>query len=471
MHRLTFLSGDGLRHRALRGTAVTLGGVGGQQFLRLASNLILTRLMFPEAFGLMALIQTFMVGLQMFSDIGIGPSIIQNRRGEDPDFLNTAWTIQIIRGTILWLLSCALAWPLARFYDEPQIFWLMPVVGLSALITGFRSTKNAVANRNMQLGLQTAIALASQAAGLVVMIVLAWMTSSVWSLVIGGLVSGFLSVWAERRFLPGMTNAFRWERGAARDLIGFGKFIFISSLAGFFVNQGEKIVLGKLVSLADLGIYNIGFFMASFPAMLGSMIAGRILFPLYREIRPSESLPNRRKIRRARNLLTGSMIALFGTLAISGNFLIGFLYDPRYAAAGPMLIIMAIMQIPAALTMGNAQLLLAEGDSRRFSHLTLIQAGLNFILLFGGFWLIGMAGVLLIRGLSIIGIYPLQQIYLSRYHGTDLRRDAVFLLIGALFSAIAIWVNWDVLAEFGRVSVSLAPAVTGNWYPKNLFGG
>ncbi|MGR3522780.1 MAG: lipopolysaccharide biosynthesis protein, partial [Paracoccus sp. (in: a-proteobacteria)] len=222
---------------------------------------------------------------------------------------------------------------------------------------------------------------------------------------------------------------------------------------------------------ADLGIYNIGFFMASFPTMLGSMIAGRILFPLYREIRPSESLPNRRKIRRARNLLTGSMIALFGTLAISGNFLIGFLYDPRYAAAGPMLIIMAIMQIPAALTMGNAQLLLAEGDSRRFSHLTLIQAGLNFILLFGGFWLIGMAGVLLIRGLSIIGIYPLQQIYLSRYHGTDLRRDAVFLLIGALFSAIAIWVNWDVLAEFGRVSVSLAPAVTGNWYPKNLFGG
>ena len=450
---------------------MTLGGVGGQQFLRLASNLILTRLMFPEAFGLMALIQTFMVGLQMFSDIGIGPSIIQNRRGEDPDFLNTAWTIQIIRGTILWLLSCALAWPLARFYDEPQIFWLMPVVGLSALITGFRSTKNAVANRNMQLGLQTAIALASQAAGLVVMIVLAWMTSSVWSLVIGGLVSGFLSVWAERRFLPGMTNAFRWERGAARDLIGFGKFIFISSLAGFFVNQGEKVVLGKLVSLADLGIYNIGFFMASFPTMLGSMIAGRILFPLYREIRPSESLPNRRKIRRARNLLTGSMIALFGTLAISGNFLIGFLYDPRYAAAGPMLIIMAIMQIPAALTMGNAQLLLAEGDSRRFSHLTLIQAGLNFILLFGGFWLIGMAGVLLIRGLSIIGIYPLQQIYLSRYHGTDLRRDAVFLLIGALFSAIAIWVNWDVLAEFGRVSVSLAPAVTGNWYPKNLFGG
>ncbi|MFN3500356.1 MAG: oligosaccharide flippase family protein, partial [Pannonibacter indicus] len=75
----------------MRGTAISLAGTGGQQLLRLASNLALTRLLFPEAFGLMALIQTFMVGLQMFSDIGIRPSIIQNKRGEEADFLNTAW--------------------------------------------------------------------------------------------------------------------------------------------------------------------------------------------------------------------------------------------------------------------------------------------------------------------------------------------------------------------------------------------
>lgn len=50
------LKGDGLRSRALRGTAITLGGTAGAQFMRLLSNLILTRLLFPEAFGLMALI-------------------------------------------------------------------------------------------------------------------------------------------------------------------------------------------------------------------------------------------------------------------------------------------------------------------------------------------------------------------------------------------------------------------------------
>ena len=64
---------------------------------------MLTRLLFPEAFGLMALIQTFMIGLAMFSDLGIGPAIIQSDRGEDPDFLNTAWVMQILRGICLWL--------------------------------------------------------------------------------------------------------------------------------------------------------------------------------------------------------------------------------------------------------------------------------------------------------------------------------------------------------------------------------
>src|SRR5204863_421086 len=69
--------------------------------LRLGSNLILARLLVPEMFGLMALVNTFMMGLQMFSDVGIGPSIIQNRRGDDPAFLNTAWTIQVMRGMAL----------------------------------------------------------------------------------------------------------------------------------------------------------------------------------------------------------------------------------------------------------------------------------------------------------------------------------------------------------------------------------
>lgn len=101
--------------RVLRGGSWMVIGYGGNQALRLAANLILTRLLFPEAFGLMTLVNVILVGLQMFSDFGLVPAISQNPRGDDPDFLDTAWTIQVIRGGGLWLMTCLLAWPRRNF--------------------------------------------------------------------------------------------------------------------------------------------------------------------------------------------------------------------------------------------------------------------------------------------------------------------------------------------------------------------
>jgi O-antigen/teichoic acid export membrane protein len=106
---LSRLRGDGLVARVMRSSAFTALGYGASQAMRLASNLVLTRLLFPEAFGMMALVSVFIVGLTMFSDVGVGPSILQHRRGDDRDFLNTAWTVQVIRGGILWIMTLALA--------------------------------------------------------------------------------------------------------------------------------------------------------------------------------------------------------------------------------------------------------------------------------------------------------------------------------------------------------------------------
>ena len=93
--------------RALRSSFLAVGSYGAQQALRLASNLILTRLLFPEAFGMMALVFMVIQGLNMFSDAGVSPAIMQSKRGDDPRFLNTAWTLKVGRGVILWLCTFA----------------------------------------------------------------------------------------------------------------------------------------------------------------------------------------------------------------------------------------------------------------------------------------------------------------------------------------------------------------------------
>ena len=93
------------KRSAIRNSVITLGGYGASAAIRFGSNLILTRLLLPEQFGIMAIVNVVIVWLYLFSDIGIGPNIIQSHEGENPTFLNTAWTIQVFRGIALWLIA------------------------------------------------------------------------------------------------------------------------------------------------------------------------------------------------------------------------------------------------------------------------------------------------------------------------------------------------------------------------------
>ena len=159
--------------RVLRSASWMVIGYGGSQALRLAANLVLTRLLFPEAFGLMALVSVVSIGLSLFSDVGVGPSIAQSKRGDDPDFLNTAWTIQVTRGLLLWGLTGLIAWPMAQFYAAPELTLYLPIAGIGLMIAGFNPTRIETANRHLLVGRLTVLELTSQVIGIGTMIVLA----------------------------------------------------------------------------------------------------------------------------------------------------------------------------------------------------------------------------------------------------------------------------------------------------------
>ena len=153
------------------------------------SNLILTRILVPEIFGLMALMHAFIIGLSMFSDIGVGTSIIQNKRGNDPAFLNTAWTMQFIRGIILWLLCLIISWPVSIFYHDDRILWILPIISLTTIIAGLNSTAIFTLHKQLSVGKLTVCELGTQLISTVVMILWAWVSPSIWALIVGSLSS------------------------------------------------------------------------------------------------------------------------------------------------------------------------------------------------------------------------------------------------------------------------------------------
>jgi O-antigen/teichoic acid export membrane protein len=474
-----------LRRRVVRGSLWTLGGYGAGQVLRLGSNLILTRLLVPEMFGLMALVNIFIQGLGMFSDVGIGPSIIQSGRGDQPRFLNTAWTIQVMRGCALWLCSCIIAWPVAAFYEQPELRWLIPVAGLSALIAGFNSTALFTLNRHIQLGKATAIELISRIGGIVLMIVWAWYSRSIWPLVGGGLASAAITLALSHTILPGVRNRFCFDREAAGELFRFGRWIFISTVLSFLASQADRLVFGKNITLAELGVYSVAAMMALLPTQAILKVGSSVIFAAYSRARQDGGLAGLADVfSRARLPLLAAGGWAVSFMVVAGPAVIAFLYDHRYASAGwimQWLAVSAWLQI-LQVTCGSA--LLATGATRWVAAGNVAKLVGMLILIPLGFKIHGFVGAVVgIVGSDLlkyaVSLFAVRRCGLSAWRMdlglTLLTAGAAFLAAGAVEIALAAGLHEPADAtasvrrfvQLGFLGVSLL-AASAVWAPTLL---
>ncbi|BAZ44097.1 hypothetical protein NIES4102_11030 [Chondrocystis sp. NIES-4102] len=411
--------------QAINGTIWTMAGYGMSQALRLGSNLILTRLLVPELFGLMALVNVFIIGLTLFSDIGIRPSIIQNKRGDEPIFLNTAWTIQIIRSVGIWLGCLLIAFPVAKFYGEPRLTWLIPIVGFNTVILGFSSTSLASLSRHLEIGKLTIFEIITQSISLVVVLVWSWFNPTIWALVVGNLVSALSIVALSHRLNTGEPNTFAWNKEVIKEITTYGRWIMVSTAMTFLSSQTDRLILGKMLTLEMLGIYTIAFTISEIPRQIVIKIGSAVIFPIIsRQIDcPRPELRSKIKKQRWRLLL---VLALIMVVIVSfGDLLISKLYDERYLAATWMLPILAIGIWPIVLSETLGRCLHGLGKPQyaawgSFCRFLFIAIGLPL-----GFSQMGILGALIVISLNDIPTYLIVSYGLWREKLLCLQQDFI----------------------------------------------
>lgn len=312
----------------------------------------MTRLLIPEMFGIAAIAAMVPIILALLSDIGLGQNIVQSRRGEDPTFLNTAWSVQIIRGFLLWavaiLLSAALYManlggyvPANSVYASPALPLVIAVTSFSACISGFASTRLFTALRVLDQKRSIQVELAGQVAGLAVMITLGVITRSIWSLVASVLVSSFTTTVLSHVWMSGHPNRIQWDRDALHELLHFGKWIFVSSAVYVLAVNGDRIILGGLVDAHMLGLYAIAAMMVGAVEAGLSKLVSSVSLPAFSEIVRKE--PDRLREVYYRLRVPCDLVLLFmaGFLFATGHLIVEMLYDPRYLSAGHMLQVLA----------------------------------------------------------------------------------------------------------------------------------
>jgi len=428
-----------LKRRSLRSGAWTFAGYGLGTTIRFAGNLLLTRLLTPDLFGLMAIATIVIVGLSMFSDMGVRPMIVRSGRGDDPLFLNTAWVLQIYRGMLLCLIGFGLSLapiiagrvgivPINSVYADPRLPSVIASVSITLLIGGFNSTKIHEAYRQVALARVTVMEIAALIASLLCMFGWIAFDRSIAALIAGSISASAVRMLLSHIWLPGTANHWQWEKSAFRELFHFGKWIFISSLLSFMVSNGDRLVLGGLVSSTLLGVYMIAsMIIGSVETVLMAVIGG-VMYPALSEIVRERPDTLRSNYYQMHAIVAGFCYFCCGILVISGPALIGLLYDPRYAQAAWMMQILAASMMIYPLQIA-IQSFVALGMPKLQSHIVALRLVALALAMPLGFRFFGLAGALWGIVASQYVCLPITIFYSVRNRLFDLRKELLLLPI------------------------------------------
>ena len=428
-----------LQARVLRGSLWTGAGYAGEQLLRLGGNLIVTRLLFPEAYGWMALTWAVITGLELVSELGIRESIVQSERSTEPAFLDTLWTLQLVRGVLLWIVACALALPVSLFYQAPELAWLIPCTALTLPLGGLGATRLFAQGRELQLGRASAIDLGAQALTVAVMILWAWWRPSVWALAAAPVAGAALRAFASHALSGGFRHRLHASREALAQTLRIGRFVGVSTALGFVASQSDRLMLGRLISPETLGVYTVAFFLSEGAAQLSVRLAKQVLHPAFRKAAVAGTLAA--DYRSARRRLAWLVLPVAGAVAVRGSLLVGLLYDERYAQAGWMLELLALRIASSALLPPAAAALLALGDARTEMRAAALRACWLLVSLPLGWLLAGLPGAVAAVAVCDLVRLPVLWLGLARHGLLDVKAelaDLGWLAAGAALAWLAL---------------------------------
>jgi O-antigen/teichoic acid export membrane protein len=367
----------------LKGTAWTIGSYIVIQLLRLVINVVLSRLLAPELFGIMLIVYSLRLGLELISDVGIGQNIIYNENAEDPAFYNTAWTMQFFRNTVLSVVFLAAAVPMAKIYQTPVLVYVVPITAFGLVISGLTSVGKTIAQKRLQvvkLSIFDTIMMVIYAAA---HIIAAYLSPTIWALVYGGLFASAMSTIGSYFLLSDVKQRFYLSKRYFWEIIDFGKWIFLSSIVVYLSTYIDRLYLGKVISLELVGIYGIARSLSDLTGNLVLRLGNAVLFPFI----ASHSQAPRAELHRQLAPLRFKFLLLaslgFSFFVAGADIVIKILYDERYHAATWMLPILVIGSWFSTLATINESTLLGLGKPSysAFSNSS------KFVFLLVGLWL------------------------------------------------------------------------------------
>lgn len=331
------LSEDSLKAKVFRGGFWLGGGNTAEQAARFGRNMILTRLLAPEAFGAMAIVLSIGSVVQSFTDIGVREGLVQNPNGAEDHYVDAAWWLGFGRALALAVTLFAAAPLMASFYENPQLTGLLRLSTLAIVFAGASSPRAHVAMKEMKFRKLAAIGNIGGICGVGLTIILSFVMRDVWALVIGNCAEGAARCALSFVLCP-YAPSFSWNKEAVRDLLRFSRGLFGLSFLNLLFSRADVFVLAKLCSPTALGLYSMAINLVQTPTSFIMTMLGQTLLPALSQVQGDVSRTNR-ILNKVTSMIVMAGLPLMAFVVFCGHSLLALAYGPRYEAMTAALVL------------------------------------------------------------------------------------------------------------------------------------
>lgn len=437
--------GSGLKAKVAR-ASIGLGiGMAVVQIVGIVRWIILTRILAEDEFGLFGILLVFAVVFEAFTELGVKQSIIQNKRGADPEYLNVAWWIQALRGLGLFVIAMGVAPWISSFYDKPELLGLLRICFLGILFRGFISPRAYVLEKEYKFGRVVFLLQGSRILGIVLTIVLAFITKNALALVIGYVAESAIITFLSYLLVP-FRPRFRIHREYLSEVMKFARGMFGLPILTIITMRADVAVLGKLVTFGQLGLYQIPLPLVELPMTLFSRIVAPVLLPAF-----SEKQTDKQKVGDIVLFLT-RVVTIFGMpvvmfMIICAKPILGVMYGSQYEAVAIPFGILSVAILVRMMSVPIASVLLALGQPHMLRRFVGLRALILVVIIYPNIVWFGWSGAAMSVLLAYVIVLCIQVFYyMPKVIILRLGDYATCWLQGLLTSVV--WIGTFILLRF-----------------------
>jgi lipopolysaccharide exporter len=429
--------------------------LGGVKIIFLVRTIVLARLLIPDDFGLLAVSLVAVGFLMTVTNLGMIPALVQHISPNEQQY-NTAWTIGILRASLIAFIVFLTAPLIADLFAEPRAVDLIRVMALRPVLEAAASIKLAELTRNLRFRTLALVYLPETLANTIISIVLAPFIG-VWALVAGFLAGMLVFVLMSYIQAPHRPRLIL-DITSTLPLIKFGRWIL---LTGIIVSLGGSLlqmVISRKLGVAELGLYYLAAKLAFIPYEVSSEVVGAVAFPLYARLQTDAEKVL--KVFRAILLSVSTLLipVCFFIIVLAPSLVTNVL-GSKWEGTVPLIQLLALVNIIGLLGDMAVPILKGMGRPHQLVVIELIQSALLISLIWtltDSFGVLGapIAWLIAVGSSQIVSFFFVQRLLSKPFSGMSL---PLFLITAiSCFGSFAAWVVSTLMPGLlGLVTASL----------------